>query len=73
MFIIPTSDVLLLALAITIVPAALQWFIDDICLGNPHVRGDEGGAANVEPGSTGRHMQAPKRREFPITFSLQEP
>jgi hypothetical protein len=27
MFIIPTIDVLLLATAITIVPAALQWFI----------------------------------------------
>ena len=27
MFIIPTLDVLLLATAITIVPAALQWFV----------------------------------------------
>jgi hypothetical protein len=47
MFIIPTSDVLLLGTAITIVLAALQWFISGASLRNPRVQRPEGGPANT--------------------------
>jgi len=43
MFIIPTSDVLLLGTAITIVLAALQWFIGGASLHNPRVQRPEDG------------------------------
>jgi hypothetical protein len=46
MFIIPTSDVLLLGTAI-IVLAALQWFIGGASLRNPRVQRPEGGPANT--------------------------
>jgi hypothetical protein len=47
MFIIPTSDVLLLGTAITIVLAALQWFISGASLRNPPFRRPEGGSGNT--------------------------
>jgi hypothetical protein len=43
MFIIPTIDVLLLGTAITIVLAALQWFISGASRRNPRLQRADGG------------------------------
>ncbi len=50
MFIIPTSYVLLLGTAITIVLAAAQWFISGASLRNPRVQIPEGGPGHTDSG-----------------------
>ena len=47
MFIIPSSEVLLLGTAVLFLLGALQWFIGGMCLRNPGVHSPKGGRDNA--------------------------
>ena len=47
MFIIPSSEVLLLGTAVVLALGALQWFIGGSCLRNPRIQRREGGRDNA--------------------------